>query len=202
MMRDSKIIGRRTRRPSPEAYQRRAGSEAGSEAEADWNEHVTLEIGPHPELSDTQRRVIALDGSCRRALHGAAPQRPRHDHHPARRRLVVLASGALRHFHTEVEAIAAGEARGQGETHARDVSRGQSQEFRQATRQDPRHESRRRLPVVPRRSASRSRTSSERTSFVGCGSSAATPPTARSARHATRSRSTPSTPPAPRSWRR
>ena len=41
--------------------QRTAGSEAGSEAEADWNEHVTLEIGPLSELSDTQRRVIALD---------------------------------------------------------------------------------------------------------------------------------------------
>ena len=33
----------------------------GTEADADWNEQVTLEIGPHPELSDTQQKVIALD---------------------------------------------------------------------------------------------------------------------------------------------
>lgn len=36
-------------------------SEVGPEADADWNEQVTLEIGPHPELSDTQQKVIALD---------------------------------------------------------------------------------------------------------------------------------------------
>lgn len=35
-------------------------SEAEPEADADWNEHVTREIGPHPELSDTQQKVIAL----------------------------------------------------------------------------------------------------------------------------------------------
>jgi predicted DNA-binding transcriptional regulator YafY len=40
-------------------------SEAESEADADWNEQVTLEIGPHPELSDTQQRVIALDYGMR-----------------------------------------------------------------------------------------------------------------------------------------
>ncbi len=32
-----------------------------SGGDADWNEEVTLEIGPHPELSDTQAKVIALD---------------------------------------------------------------------------------------------------------------------------------------------
>jgi len=36
-------------------------SEVGSDSDADWNEQVTLEIGPHPELSETQQRVIALD---------------------------------------------------------------------------------------------------------------------------------------------
>lgn len=36
-------------------------SEVGPDADADWNEQVTLEIGPHPELSDTQQKVIALD---------------------------------------------------------------------------------------------------------------------------------------------
>lgn len=36
-------------------------SEVGSDADTDWNEQVTLEIGPHPELSVTQQKVIALD---------------------------------------------------------------------------------------------------------------------------------------------
>lgn len=36
-------------------------SEIGCDADAEWNELVTLEIGPHPELSDTQQKVIALD---------------------------------------------------------------------------------------------------------------------------------------------
>lgn len=40
-------------------------SEAESEADADWNEQVTLEIGAHPELSDTQQKVIALDYGMR-----------------------------------------------------------------------------------------------------------------------------------------
>lgn len=40
-------------------------SEAGSEDDGDWNEQVTLEIGPHPELSDTQQKVIALDYGMR-----------------------------------------------------------------------------------------------------------------------------------------
>ena len=29
--------------------------------DADWHEQVTLEIAPHPDLSDTQKKVIALD---------------------------------------------------------------------------------------------------------------------------------------------
>lgn len=33
--------------------------------DTDWNEEVTLEIGPHPELSDTQKRVVALDYGMR-----------------------------------------------------------------------------------------------------------------------------------------
>lgn len=40
-------------------------SEVGPDADADWNEHVTLEIGPHPKLSDTQQKVIALDYGMR-----------------------------------------------------------------------------------------------------------------------------------------
>lgn len=34
-------------------------------ADADWNEQVTLEIGPHPDLSETQQKVIALDYGMR-----------------------------------------------------------------------------------------------------------------------------------------
>jgi hypothetical protein len=40
-------------------------SEITEEADADWQEHVTLEIGPHPELSESQRKVIALDYGMR-----------------------------------------------------------------------------------------------------------------------------------------
>ena len=34
-------------------------------ADADWQEHVTLEIAPHPELSENQKKVIALDYGMR-----------------------------------------------------------------------------------------------------------------------------------------
>jgi predicted DNA-binding transcriptional regulator YafY len=34
-------------------------------ADADWQEHVTLEIGPHPELSESQKKVIAFDYGMR-----------------------------------------------------------------------------------------------------------------------------------------
>ena len=30
-------------------------------SEADWHEQVVLEVGPHPELSDSQQEVIAVD---------------------------------------------------------------------------------------------------------------------------------------------
>lgn len=36
-----------------------------SDTDADWNEFVTLKIGPHPELSETQKQVIALDYGMR-----------------------------------------------------------------------------------------------------------------------------------------
>lgn len=36
-------------------------SEVDPKDDIDWNEQVTLEIGPHPKLSDTQQKVIALD---------------------------------------------------------------------------------------------------------------------------------------------
>lgn len=36
-------------------------SDISADDDAEWNEQVTLEIGPHPELSETQQKVIALD---------------------------------------------------------------------------------------------------------------------------------------------
>ena len=41
-------------------------SDATDAADADWREHVTLEIAPHPELSESQKKVIALDYGMRR----------------------------------------------------------------------------------------------------------------------------------------
>jgi hypothetical protein len=35
------------------------------EADAEWHNMVTLEIGPHPDLSDSQQKVIALDYGMR-----------------------------------------------------------------------------------------------------------------------------------------
>jgi hypothetical protein len=40
-------------------------SDATKAADADWQEHVTLEIGPHPDLSENQKKVIALDYGMR-----------------------------------------------------------------------------------------------------------------------------------------
>lgn len=51
----SRMIGTRGTKPS----------EVGADGDADWNEQVTLEIGPHPELSETQQKVIALDYGMR-----------------------------------------------------------------------------------------------------------------------------------------
>jgi len=40
-------------------------SEVTDAADSDWQEHVTLEIGPHPGLSENQKKVIALDYGMR-----------------------------------------------------------------------------------------------------------------------------------------
>jgi hypothetical protein len=40
-------------------------SEVSPEHDADWNEFITLEIGPHPELSESQKRIVALDYGMR-----------------------------------------------------------------------------------------------------------------------------------------
>lgn len=40
-------------------------SEIGADEDREWNESVVLEIGPHPDLSETQQKVIALDYGMR-----------------------------------------------------------------------------------------------------------------------------------------
>lgn len=40
-------------------------SDATPEQDSDWNEFITLEIGPHPELSESQKRIIGLDYGMR-----------------------------------------------------------------------------------------------------------------------------------------
>lgn len=40
-------------------------SDASPEDDADWNEVITLEIAPHPDLSESQKRIIGLDYGMR-----------------------------------------------------------------------------------------------------------------------------------------
>lgn len=51
----SRIIETRATKPS----------EVDADGDADWNEYVILEIGPHPELSEMQQKVIGLDYGMR-----------------------------------------------------------------------------------------------------------------------------------------
>ncbi len=51
------------------AFRGNKPSEANAEGDTDWNEQVVLEIGPHPELSKAQQRIIARDYGMR---HGRA----------------------------------------------------------------------------------------------------------------------------------
>ena len=51
----SRILGTKGSHPSPVV----------PDKDADWNEHITLEIGPHPDLSDSQKKVIELDYGMR-----------------------------------------------------------------------------------------------------------------------------------------
>ena len=92
-------------------------SEVRPDADADWNEQVTLEIGPHPELSDTQQKVIALDYGMRdgkakipvrKALLYYALKRLGLDSDPAKRRpkeqqIVLLAPADLDCQSTQIE---------------------------------------------------------------------------------------------------
>ena len=45
----------------------RGGQPCGvsADADADWNRHIVLEVGPHPGLSEAQQKVIALDYGMR-----------------------------------------------------------------------------------------------------------------------------------------
>ena len=91
-------------------------SEVGPDADADWNDQVTLEIGPHPELSDTQQNVIALDYGMRggrakipvrKALLYYALKRLGLDTDPSARRpqdqQIVLLNGAMLDFRTKAQ---------------------------------------------------------------------------------------------------
>jgi len=90
-------------------------NEVSADGDTDWNEQVTLEIGPHPELSETQQKVIALDYGMqggkakikvRRALLYYALRRLGLDTDPAARRprdqqIVLLNSEISVHAGTE-----------------------------------------------------------------------------------------------------
>jgi hypothetical protein len=39
--------------------------ESSADDDRDWHSEVTLEVGPHPDLSETQAKVIALDYGMR-----------------------------------------------------------------------------------------------------------------------------------------
>ncbi|ALK08981.1 hypothetical protein BVIR_1192 [Blastochloris viridis] len=94
-------------------------TEVGADRDADWNEQVTLEIGPHPELSETQQKVIALDYGMRsgrakipvrKALLYYALKRLGLDTDPAARRpqdqQIVLLNGAVLGTETQAHSSA------------------------------------------------------------------------------------------------
>ena len=85
-------------------------TDATGEADAEWHDMVTIEIGPHPDLSESQQKVIALDygmrgGSTkikvRKALLYYALRRLGLDTDPSARRpqdqQIVLLNGSLIH---------------------------------------------------------------------------------------------------------
>lgn len=99
----SRIIEARSVRPSG----------VSPEDDADWNELITLEIGPHPDLSESQKRIIALDYGMRggraqiqvrKALHYYALRRLGLDTPPEARRpqdqqIVLLREGGVDENH-------------------------------------------------------------------------------------------------------
>lgn len=94
-------------------------SEIGADKDREWNESVVLEIGPHPDLSETQQKVIALDYgmrggrahiSVRKALLYYALKRLGLDTDPAARlpkdQQIVLLNGQELGAKTEVKTSA------------------------------------------------------------------------------------------------
>ena len=70
-------------------------STVSADIDGEWNSEITLEVGPHPELSESQAKVIALDYGMRggkakikvrRALLYYAPRRLGLDTDPAARK--------------------------------------------------------------------------------------------------------------------
>ena len=70
-------------------------SKVSADIDGEWNSEITLEVGPHPELSESQAKVIALDYGMRggkakikvrRALLYYALRRLRLDTDPAARK--------------------------------------------------------------------------------------------------------------------
>lgn len=102
----------------------RGSRESGTSADddLDWNSEVVLEVGPHPELSETQAKVIALDygmrgGSAkirvRRALLYYALRRLGLDTDPAARRpqdqqIVLMIAPEIGHSIPSVSASVSG----------------------------------------------------------------------------------------------
>ncbi len=99
----SRIIEARSVRPSG----------ASPADDSDWNELITLEIGPHPDLSESQKRVIALDYGMqggraqiqvRKALRYYALRRlgldtPRDARRPQDQQIVLLREGGVDENH-------------------------------------------------------------------------------------------------------
>ncbi|WP_298842906.1 WYL domain-containing protein [uncultured Roseobacter sp.] len=97
-------------------------SEASADDDLDWNSEVVLEVAPHPELSETQAKVIALDygmrgGSAkikvRRALLYYALRRLGLDTDPAARRpqdqqIVLMNAPEIGHSTLSVSAPVSG----------------------------------------------------------------------------------------------
>jgi len=99
----SRIIEARSVRPSG----------ASPADDSDWNELITLEIGPHPDLSESQKRIIALDYGMRggraqiqvrKALRYYALRRlgldtPQDARRPQDQQIVLLREGGVDEHH-------------------------------------------------------------------------------------------------------
>jgi len=103
-----------------------ADATSPAENDVDWHSEITLEIGPHPELSDTQRRAIEMDYGMvdgkaeivvRKALLFYALKRLGLDTDPAARRpqdqqIVLMNAPEIGHSMPSVSASARGGVNG------------------------------------------------------------------------------------------